>query len=411
MPGTLIYLSNCAVDKAGRGNPFMLQELPWLFRHFDRIVAVGHGGLRTLLPEDIESGAPLLLTKPGAAGLRAVLKAPFVPDVWRELRRMRREHALTPVGVLKLLAFTVRGLKMHHWLEWALRGCEASRTTLYSCWMSYDAYAAALSKHRHPKVRFIARGHAFDVDVERNPMNPYLMKQRIAQEADGLYPISEATKAQLMQYMAGRIDERKVHVLAMGSAGTPVERIREAPRFKQGVLRVVSCAMVIPIKQVHVLLEALARWDGMPLCWTHIGGGERLDALRELADEKLDTKENVICDFPGTLDAAQIRQLYEQRAFDVFINTSRKEGVPVSIMEAMRFGVPAIAPRVGGIPELVTPEVGYLYDPQAGADGVLQALNDLAAQPQEESARMRSAAKARWDEHYCSEALLPKLFA
>lgn len=404
---TLVYLSNCAVDPSGVPGPFMLQELPWLCAHFSRVVMVGNWGVRTITGEEQSHYAVL---KPLSGRLRAWLAAPFRRELWQELRRMRREGCLTPRNALRLLAFTQRGLKMHYWAERMLRASNDATTTFYSFWMSYDAYAGALCKRRHPRASFVARGHAFDIDTERNPLNPYLMKQFIAAEADGLYLISRTAKEQYMAYMQGRVPPEKVNVLAMGSAGQPADGCREAPRFAQGVLRVVSCAQIIPIKQVEVLVQALAQWNGMPLCWTHIGGGEGEQELRRLAAFKLDSKENVICEILGAQDSGKIQQIYETRAFDVFVNTSRKEGVPISIMEAMRYGTPVIAPDVGGIPELVTPEVGWLFAPEEGAQGVLKALEALAAQTAEESQRMRTAAQQRWNSGYCSEALLPKLF-
>ena len=48
---------------------------------------------------------------------------------------------------------------------------------------------------------------------------------------------------------------------------------------------------------------------------------------------------------------------------DVFLNTSRHEGLPMSIIEAMGNGLPVIAPRVGGISEIITSgKDGYLVD-------------------------------------------------
>ena len=58
MPGTLIYLSNCAISADGRQNPFMMQELPWLMAHFDRVMMVSYYGVRTLMPGDERGERP-----------------------------------------------------------------------------------------------------------------------------------------------------------------------------------------------------------------------------------------------------------------------------------------------------------------------------------------------------------------
>lgn len=404
---TLFYLSNCAIHPDGKPDPFMMQEMPWLHEHFDRVVMVGFNGVRTMTGEEDKQFS---VVSPTDGVILSFLKVPFMKDFWREIGRMRKNGDFSIINALKLAAFTQRGLKMHHWTEKMLHAYGENNATLYSFWSSFDGYAAALSKRRHPKANFVVRGHAYDIDTERNPMNPYLMKQAIAEEADGVYLISHTAKEQYMSYMKGRVDESKVHVLAMGSAGQPVESFREAPLYTQGVLRIVTCAKIIPIKQVHVLAEALEKWEGVPVCWTHIGGGEGEEELRRIVDEKIGPKENVICEMLGTLDSEKIQQLYETRAFDVFVNTSKKEGVPISIMEAMRHGTPVIAPAVGGIPELVTPDVGWLYQPEEGADGVLKALEKLASLSQEEAERLRQRTRERWNEDYCSSALLPKLF-
>lgn len=56
----------------------------------------------------------------------------------------------------------------------------------------------------------------------------------------------------------------------------------------------------------------------------------------------------------------QVMNYYKEHHFDVFINMSTNEGVPVSIMEAASFGIPIIATNVGGTSEIVQPSVGML---------------------------------------------------
>ncbi len=402
----LIYFCNCLIRPSGYVDPFLVTEWPWLTAHFDRVDAVGERGVATLEKQPTQT---LRFHKPPLAGLRAALALPFHGEVWGEMGRMIRAGKATVGNVLRLWRFAWRGLRMYAYAKPLLTGSD--EVTLYAYWQYFDGYAAALCHRKRPESPFVSRGHAFDIDVERTPVNPWLMKRFIAREADGVYLISQAARSQYMSYMSGCVEESKVRVLAAGSAGQPVEAPLPPPRFATGVLRLVSCAAVLPIKQVPLLVEALSRWQGMPIHWTHIGGGEGFAELAELADEKLSRMENVAYELKGPMNPGEINRLYEESAFDAFLNTSRKEGVPVSIMEAMRCGIPAIAPRVGGIPELISPETGWMYLPEEREEGVLKCLSALAGQSRQQADAMRRAAKERWDREYCSAALLPRLFA
>jgi glycosyltransferase involved in cell wall biosynthesis len=68
-------------------------------------------------------------------------------------------------------------------------------------------------------------------------------------------------------------------------------------------------------------------------------------------------------------------------AFDVFTLSSRFEGLPISLLEAMASGVPPVVTRVGGIPEVVTDgDDGVLVEP-GDPEGLATALGKLLADP------------------------------
>lgn len=100
-------------------------------------------------------------------------------------------------------------------------------------------------------------------------------------------------------------------------------------------------------------------------------GPRRLDLKRQAASLGLDGRVRFLGHRP---DAAQL-----VATFDVFVSTSRWEGLPRTIIEAIAADVPVIATPVGGVPEVV----------QHGLTGTLVAVDDPEAVAQALRARVR----------------------
>lgn len=92
------------------------------------------------------------------------------------------------------------------------------------------------------------------------------------------------------------------------------------------------------------------------------------------------------------------------RVMDVFVLPSLNEGISNTVLEAMATGVPVVAARVGGNPELVEPGTGLLYDPSE-ARGLLNAMLRYHVDP-EAARRAGAAARARVDRHYSLDAMV-----
>lgn len=90
----------------------------------------------------------------------------------------------------------------------------------------------------------------------------------------------------------------------------------------------------------------------------HIGGNGEVEKLKGLIEVK--GLQDVVT-YEGWAD--EERKSYLFSLSDAFVLPSYTEGLPVSILEAMSYGLPIIATRVGGIPELVSDnENGILFE-------------------------------------------------
>ena len=79
-------------------------------------------------------------------------------------------------------------------------------------------------------------------------------------------------------------------------------------------------------------------------------------------------------------------------AFDAFVLSSRTEGLPMVVLEAIQAGIPVVATRVGGVPALLGEDGGFLVPPEQ-PDALGSALAQLIGDP--EQALVRAARAAR----------------
>ena len=156
---------------------------------------------------------------------------------------------------------------------------------------------------------------------------------------------------------------------------------------EQGVLAL--CTASMRRGQGHeLLLDAVELLpDGAPLTIALSGDGPLRPWLesRVSASDVLDARVRFVRrrdDLNGLLGAA-----------DLVVHTARSGAAPTALLRAMAAGLPAVATRVGGVPEIVTPASGVLV-PLSPAP-VADALTGLAADPARR-ARLGTAAQARF---------------
>jgi glycosyltransferase involved in cell wall biosynthesis len=146
-------------------------------------------------------------------------------------------------------------------------------------------------------------------------------------------------------------------------------------------------ARLVPIKAHEVFLEAAARVHAaMPeVRFVIVGDGERRGELEALASE-LGVAQAVL--WPGW--RRDMPRVYAD--LDVVALTSRNEGSPVSLIEALASARPVVSTAVGGVPEVVVDGETGLTVPSGNANAVADAILRLLREP-ELAARLGAAGR------------------
>ncbi len=172
-------------------------------------------------------------------------------------------------------------------------------------------------------------------------------------------------------------------------------------------LRLLSCSAVSNIKRVGLILEALSVLK-INILWTHIGDGPFLPIIREEAKR---LPGWIRCLFTGNLSNRLVIEYYQNNPVDLFVNVSTFEGLPVSVMEALSFGVPVFATDVGGTAELIDDTVGKLLPCEIDPTILAQQVVEFSELDQKERGEYRKRARERWRELVDGDRCFPKLVA
>jgi glycosyltransferase involved in cell wall biosynthesis len=133
------------------------------------------------------------------------------------------------------------------------------------------------------------------------------------------------------------------------------------------------------------------------------GAGPQEEAVRARA---VALGVSAACHFQRAYTDAEGKGAF-MRSLDVFVLPSLAEGTPNGVIEAMAHGIPIVASAVGGLPDLITPEIGILVAP-GDAEALAAAILSLSSDT-EMRARMGRAARARYESLFSPDSVLPVL--
>jgi colanic acid/amylovoran biosynthesis glycosyltransferase len=389
----------------GIGEAFLENEIGFLTRHFNKVLILSKDNtattlrtdntdfvferipLRSNLPEKIFSLLLFLRYGKRAAGY-----------VWDEVRYLRlRRRKLTFKIVRKIFHDLFKALVLSRHIGRNIKKHKlGSRLVLYSYWLTSSALSTTFVRPGNHSIYRISRAHRIDLYEEEHPDKYLTFRRTLATALDKIFAVSNHG----MNYLRDQLPGVSTSV-TVSRIGTRDPLILPQKKAKQFV--VVSCSFLIPVKRVHLIAEALSLTRALPVHWIHFGDGPLRHSLEKTSAETLGRLPGIRFEFRGAIKNQDLIRFYQQNFVDLFVSSSLSEGIPVTMMEAQSFGIPIVAPDVGGVAEIVNDDTGILLPAGATAAEIAKAIETLLNLPEKQLDLLRAKARKQWELRYNAE--------
>jgi len=207
----------------------------------------------------------------------------------------------------------------------------------------------------------------------------------------------------LTSHLSRHVDPKKIWTICNGLDTESVYSRLDKPQAKRRLGIAPDCPVIgtagrlDPVKRLDLFLAAAKQIEQKVANAQFLiaGGGREEDRLKQIA-KSLDLQDKV--QFLGARD-----DIYDiLRAMDVFVLSSDHEGFPMVLMEALWLGVPIVARKVGGVPEVIHNGESSVLVSSGNPTELAEACLGLLGNETERK-NMTSSGEERLEERFTSE--------
>lgn len=248
----------------------------------------------------------------------------------------------------------------------------------------------AMMAKKNLKIPYAVWGRGSEIYLPGRPLA--MISKSILRNADAILALTEDMK-QAMQNLC----DKEIFVVPNG---IDLEMFKPPLESRKGsnAKTIIFVGRLHPVKGVQYLIEAMnIVHQKMPEAeLILVGDGKEREHLKSLTG-RLGLKECI--EFAGRVPHEKIQD-YMGLA-DVFVLPGLSEGFPVTILEAMACGLPVVATRVGGLPDIIEDSInGYLVeamDQEQIAEALLKILQDERLRKEISNNNRETAGRYTWD--------------
>ena len=368
---------------------FLADEFPYLAKQFDEVVVLP---LKKELPnaQDVPSNCkacrPIFENK-YTFFLRGLFCSRSFWLLWSDFFKNKVWTSKTKLKVWLVGYITINSLLNSK----AIKDVENVLNPRDVCYFYWGKWSNVLSIFWKDKAKCVSRFHGWGDLWEMEYGEYFPLRNFVTSSIDCAFHISSIGES----YFKKKYPLCQTTIARLGSFDGGV-----CPKNSIGCVNIVSCSSLWPLKRVNLIQQSVALLSekyNMKVCWTHMGGdGIDLQNLKNKAANYQTDKFRLV--LLGSLKHADVLEYYKANPFDLFVNLSTIEGVPVSIMEAISYDIPIVATNVGGTADIVVSNrTGELVSSNPTVEEVADTMYEVLNKKQSYSPRLF------WDENFNAE--------
>lgn len=403
---TLIILTNSFPYEGGE--QFIEEEIKfWGNTKFDKVFLLPNRKSKKI--RSFPSNIGLLTSKNKKLNFFYALKSLFNPIFYKELIYISKSYPFVFGSIYIAWKNMAIIIQKKNEINSCLEEVKDSEIFIYSYWNEAATYAACLLKLQGKVTKVFSRAHGFDLYENRRDSGYMPYKRQFVKYMDKVFLLSKGALDYYEKIYGAKKEQLEVARLGVKQNSCKGDNKRE--KLLSNTLNLLTVSYCVHVKQIDKIMAGVLNFSrensSFKVKWVHIGSGYLFETLKLEADKLSNNEKNLFIEFVGSKTNAEVHEFLNKNETDIFINGSSSEGIPVSIMEAMSYGVPAIAPDVGGIADLVNEDNGVLLPADYNVADLSEAIRSLTSREN----RVKKSNNARlWVEQYFNSDKNYKMF-
>jgi len=365
-----------------RGEPFLEDEILYLSNEFDKIIVFPRKKetFTRILPSNvfIQDNITNIKFRISKQSLFVIIKSIF--PLFNEALRTKKgylylkqpKHFLFSWIEANILAIRINTF---------IKNNKIKNPFFYSYWSDSSLLACARLKNQGATNTLITRAHGFDLYNNRNFGGLIPFRNFMYKYTNKIYCISQHGQ----NYLKLNLPKNLHSKLKLSYLGV-IDSSKDSQPSIPEIPIIISVARMEKFKRISTIPDVLQEIT-TPVHWIHFGDGYEY----ELVKQKIkNLSSNIKVTLMGQKKNQEILEFYNQNKISLFLSLSTSEGLPVSMMEAISYGIPILSTNINGVPEIVTKETGVLIDVNENVKEIAKKITKII------EGKMFNSSKIQW---------------